>query len=319
MRVKKLLCTLSGDDYTIISRCGSRLQNRFAMIGTFVFVVFGLCFVSSYFTFTQLFQGFLLGIPAALFFAFTITNLYLLLLYTLSKNVLPHRSRIDGKIISIVLRVGFLCFIAIVVSKPLEVLMFSGVLNSEISAYKEKKLEEYTAITSRHFDGEINSLEEMIQKIKDVPTEVGAAEIEKYRLIIEKRERQKRDLILKMKALVNGSNYYVQSIVILNRNYPICWVFTFLIVIVFLIPAYLKNFISATDNYYAFKKEIETRLVQEEYDGFKNIYSELFKARFKKKKTLTEHFSDAPFNTVPKTDPRNFLKEEDLIAELYDA
>ena len=129
---------------------------------------------------------------------------------------------------------------------------------------------------------------------------------------------QKATLISKMENLVENSNYYIQSILILNTKYPSCWLFTFISMVIFLIPAYIKNF-GEQSNYYNFKKDIETKLILLEYAAFKTKYNSILKEKFNVNKTFSESFVDAPFNTIRKKDERDFLKENDLITELYNA
>lgn len=318
MTLKKYLCTLSGDDYGIIEQCGQSLQNRFAMIGTFVLFIFCLCFVSSYFTFIKLFPNFLVGIPIAFFFAWMITNIYLLLLYTLSKNVLPHKRDKKTKIFSIVVRIIFICFIAVVVSKPLEALLFSLPLGEEIARYKHEKINEYNALTAEFFDGETEQIKLLIEQRGKLNDGSEIAEIEKYRQILIKRENQKNELISKMSNLVQNSNYYVRSIGILNSKYPACWLLTLLTASIFLMPAVLKNFVSEKSNYYDLKSRVEVGLISQEYFLFKTKYRQIFQARFNEEKIYGELYADAPFNIFPKIDRTEFLTESDLISELYD-
>ncbi len=318
MTIKKYLCTLSGDDYGIIEQCGQNLQNRFAMIGMFVLFIFCLCFASSYFTFIKLFPYSLVGIPIALFFAWMITNIYLLLLYTLSKNVLPHKGDKKTKILSIVVRIIFICFIAAVVSKPLEALLFSAPLGEEIAQYKNEKINKYNAITNEFFDGESDQIKLMIEKRKKLNEGSENVEIEKYRQNLIKKENQKNELISKMSNLVQNSNYYVRSIGILNSKYPACWLITLLIASIFLTPAVLKNFVSEKSNYYDLKRRIEVGLIRQEYFQFKTKYRQIFQDRFNEEKTYSELYADAPFNTLRINDRTEFLTESDLISELYD-
>ncbi|MBL0310574.1 MAG: hypothetical protein IPP77_13140 [Bacteroidetes bacterium] len=86
-----------------------------------------------------------------------------------------------------------------------------------------------------------------------------------------------------------------------------------------MMPAYLKYFLAEQTNFYDFKKEIEMTLIQQEYASFKSQYNILFQTNHNSNKTFAECFVDAPFNTIRKKDGREFLKEDDLIAEMYNA
>ena len=86
-----------------------------------------------------------------------------------------------------------------------------------------------------------------------------------------------------------------------------------------MMPAYLKNFLAEQVKFYEFKKEIEKNLIQQEYASFKNQYNIIFQTLHGTNKIFYESFVDAPFNTIHKKDGREFLKEDDLISELYNA
>jgi hypothetical protein len=318
LNLKKYLCILSGDDYSIISHCHKKLQSLFAAIGFFVFLIFILCFLSSYYSFSKLFNNELVGIPLSIFFAWMITNIYLLLLYTLTRNVLPHKSDFWGKLVSRGIRVAFIGFIALVVSKPIETLIFSIPLEYEIMEYKKGKIEKNKLITEQNFKEETENLKATIEKqIKLYGTDQIPV-IQQYQQLLKKKEERKVELISTMKVLVNESNYYLQSVIILNRKYKSCWLITLVCFLIFLSPAYLKNFIAENSNFYQKKKQIEMSIILEEYASFKTRYKAYFK-KFNQDVSYCEIYVDPPFNTLRKEDKRNFSPETDLISELYNA
>lgn len=318
MNLSRILCTFSGDDYSIISQCKDKtIQYRFMVIGGFVTAIFALCFISCYFTFTKLIQNYYIGLPIGLFFSYMITNIYLLLLYTLSKNSFPCKTDKAAQLFSISIRVIFICFIAIVVSKPLETMLYSSDLENEIAIYKQEQISKYKQSTTEYFNEETKNLKLIIEKQKLLYTNAETSQIENYKKLLEKKELQKDELITSMTNLVNNSNYYIQSIVILNSKYRACWLFTFFTMFVFLFPAYLKNFLGEQSFYYETKRSIENRLVKEEYASFKARYNLLFQEYFNRNIQFSEPFIDPPFNTIRKKDEREFLKEDDLISDLY--
>lgn len=344
MKIRQLLHTLSGDDYSIIAKCNLALQFRFAAIGFLVVCIFILCFISSYFAFTMLFQSYVAGIPIAIFFAFMITNIYLLLLYTLSKNVLPHMSTRKGKLVSRGGRLLFICFISIVVSKPIESLIFNDELEKEIQVFKTEKIRSNIDSIDFYYKEKIQLIEAMQVKLK-------SSDLAGY---IQRVENQKQEAIAKMIKLVNTSNYYIHRIRLLNHNYK-SWLVTLLSFLIFVTPVYLKLYVSINSNYYRIKSYIESKLVHDEYNTFKKQYRILsinsLRVKLSKNtegylKEITspdvlvaieencnekiqnlyldfikhvENYEDPPFNTLRKKDKRKFLKEDDLIAELYNA
>ena len=345
MNLSRLLCTFSGDDYNIIRQCDKTIQNRFKAIGGFVLVIFAMCFISCYFTFTKLFQNYLIGIPIGLFFSYMITNIYLLLLYSLSKNSFPCNTDKASQLFSIVIRVIFICFIAIIVSKPIETIVFKKHLENEIVEYKQLQIQKYIKTTDKYFNNEIKELKMKISELEILSKYTNVRKLNSCKKRLKNKELQKKELILSMNNLVSFSNYYIQSVVILNTKYKTCWLITIFIMFVFLFPAYLKNYLGKQNLYYEIKSNIEIRLVKIEYDIFKKQYKELFisniisELKYPKQNEeklilkemqinhnslindiqFSEPYADAPFNTIRKRDEREFLKEDDLISDLYNA
>ncbi|UGU16749.1 DUF4407 domain-containing protein [Sinomicrobium kalidii] len=319
MNLKKFLWKLSGDDFNIILQCNETTKYRFLAIGGLVAVIFALCFVSCYFSFTMLFQNYFIGIPIGIFFAWMVTNIYLLLLYTLSKNPFPHKTNKSARFISVAIRLAFISFIAIVISKPIENLVFTKYLDEEIKAYKHEKLDLYKKSTEKYFDEEINVITDIISRQKTLNNIIDEKQLNKYQNLIQLKEKRKSELIKSMEKLVNKSNYYIEGIKILNYKYPFCWGITLIIVLTFLFPAYLKIFLDENTIYYKTKHYIENRLIKEEYTSFKTKYNQLFLTRFNQDIHFTELYIDPPFNTIKKRDKKTILKEDDLIESLYNA
>lgn len=317
MKYQDFFIKLSGDDYTVINKCSIKTQNRFVLIGMLVFGIFILCFVSCLYTFIELFNNYLIGTPVAIFFSLTIINIYRLLLHTLTKKVLPHVKFKKSGIFTVIVRIVFISLIAVVVSKPLEVMLFSFLLKNEIYTFKKEKLEKYTSQTAEFFDKQIGEIKHEIEQQINLQRDLQKFEITKYQMLLQDKETEKLKLIEDMQILVKGSNYYIRSIIILNTKYPICWLFTLITITIFLIPAYKKNKVSLDSNYYKIKKSIEINLVAKDYELFKQKYNSIFREKFGINVSFNEVYADAPFNTTPKLDERKFMEEDILISELY--
>ena len=307
MKLKQFFWTLSGDDVNVIAKCNNKTKRRFTSIGILVAVIFTLSFTSCYFAFTKLLQNFWGGILIGLFFAWMITNIYLFLLYTLSKTGFPYVPNKFARFISVGIRLIFIAFIAIIVSKPIESIIFSKQIEYEILSFKKEKIERYTKTTSKYIDKEILEYEKLLVGKND----------KFYLNLIKNRNERKSSLIASMNKLVNKSNYYIQGIIILNNKYPICWLITILIISMFIIPTYLKIFIHKDSIFYKTKHYVESHLVKYEYELFKEKYNEIIRHNYGIDVHFTEHYSDAPFNTKRIVNKREIHKEEDLLASLY--
>lgn len=150
-KLRLFLCTFSGEDDYIIRKCSAKIQISFALIGIFVLLVFGGCFVSATAFITELFGHFNLScLLIGTLWALIVTTIYLLLLYTISPVLLPvaKKKKIKGKKIhieneekssfttSLIIRIIFILVLATIIAQPLSVLVLSRTIESDIENYK---------------------------------------------------------------------------------------------------------------------------------------------------------------------------------------
>jgi hypothetical protein len=140
--LRLFLCFFSGEDDYIIRRCGTRIQISFASIGFFVIIIFVGCWTSASLFLSHLFEGTRwLSIPVGILWGLLVANLYLLLLYTISPALLPNsKKRKEKRILimennatksespftaSLIFRLSIILLLAIIITQPLNVLIFS--------------------------------------------------------------------------------------------------------------------------------------------------------------------------------------------------
>lgn len=330
MSIKSFLHILSGDDRSIISQCSSQTQNKFALIGIFVALAIILSFISVTGAFTHFFDFMFFDILIGVFFAFLIANLYLLLLYTLSKNLLPHKESKGAKWVSFALRVTFISIFALIVSKPIELVFFNEKLEADIELYKDMQYKTSAIVIESIYLQPLKDLE-FAKKMGDVDADFEIA----------RKIQEKSTSLNNLKDKINSTDFYIQKIRILSYIYPETWFVTFLVILVFLTPIFIKYFFATKMEFYQMKKEIETRIVLDEYIVFKSRYKSIWEkfvegvkskpaeyryarinlvlAEIKEKHCEFEvNYVDPPFNTVRKIDERNFLAQDNLKEELYD-
>jgi hypothetical protein len=149
------LYTFTGEDKNIIKLCNEDIQDRFKLIGAFVFIMFIGCLISAGSFVFSLFEGNLfVAIPFSIIWAFLVTNIYLLLIYTISPSVLPHAQKInrlkkriitkenrisDFFTFSMVFRLSFMVILAIIIAQPLNVFFLSLKTDSSIEKYKAEQ------------------------------------------------------------------------------------------------------------------------------------------------------------------------------------
>lgn len=160
----KLLHLFSGEDRGIINELNDRKINRsFNFIGLSVIAICAFCFVSAVIFMLNIFQGVgkVASLPIGLFWGFTVTTIYVLLLYTITppllidKNMLIQRvnrsrrkliqKKIDSKnqenfnnwlTASMIIRLLFIAVFAVIVAQPINVILFSTSIADRLNLYK---------------------------------------------------------------------------------------------------------------------------------------------------------------------------------------
>lgn len=328
MTLTDIFFILSGDDRSIIRQCSKKTQNIFIIIGALVSCIIVLSFISVTGAFIHFFDYILIDIAIGLFFALMMANIYLLLLYTLSKNLLPHISSKGTRNISVGLRVAFIAIFAIIVSKPLELFLFHPLIEKDIKLHKQNEYKAGELVINSIYDKSYKDLERLIQL-----GDSSASQILTFKKI--EREENLSDLQFK----IESSDFYLQQLRILNSKYLFTWMCTLMIILLFLSPIYLKFLMKEENEFYQKKKSIEIQIVLDEYDSFKRNYKFFWKEFFQdlenrppdkkarinlvlneiiqKNYEFEVLYNDPPFNTVKIKDQRDILDQFSLKEELY--
>jgi hypothetical protein len=294
--------------------CEKKVQHRFFAIGCFVAIVFCLCFASSYYSSTQLFDNYLVGIPLGMFFAAMVVNLYLLILYTLSKNTLPHIPSVPAKVFSLSIRVVFLLFIAVLVSKPLETIVYSSALAEDISEFRKEEIAKHDSLIDQHLSDQTMEIRNLLSKTE---TSAGSKPDTTLSGILAKEVTRTKLSKIAMAKLVDESPYFIHRISVLSEKYPNTWMITLVIAAVFFVPLVLRALVKNTTDFYDKRRELEIRLVNQAYAQFKIGYTKTFRLDHGLHIEYSEPYIDPPYNTIRKVDDRIFQSEAKLIDEIY--
>jgi uncharacterized membrane protein len=128
-QIRNALCKCSGEDFAIIRLCSTKVQLYFTFIGLFVSVILLCCFISAWYFTESLFHSFVVAICVGFIWGYIITNLYILLLYTITPTLLPVKQRRKSKTktatfrfnTSMILRVGLVVLLAMITAQPLNI------------------------------------------------------------------------------------------------------------------------------------------------------------------------------------------------------
>lgn len=284
--LRNSLCKFSGEDYFIISKCSNKIQLYFSLIGLLVLFILLCSFASALYFTEQLFHNKLADIGVGIIWGYIVTNMYVLLLYTISPTLLPVKTRKKQTVktkqfefsLSMVLRIFIVVLLAIIIAQPLNVFFLKP--NSTTLAFDIKHLLAtnplatlITLIVVAIFLLPIY-LKYSIRKLEGFYKE--KEEIEK-RIITDDYKEFKREYKHLLESKI--SNY--------NKN---VWenLMPFLTKLEQLNPiAYQKHF-----------AEIKSELVNEKIEKY-------------------EYWADPPYRTIHKSKTKNVLSEQDLLNHIY--
>ena len=258
-----------------------------------------------------------ISLVVASFFALMISNIYVFFLYTLSRAFYDiNRSRL-GQVISVLLRLAFVAFLAVVVAKPIEALIYTATLDKSIASHRRQIATDFETVTEVSLRQETTRLSTLLKNSNADQSIKKRADLET--LLSQKQEKAEAS-IRSMRELVYGSSYFVERVKILLRDHPSSWYVTGIVLMLFLMPAFGKLELKEDSSFYNIKNNIALRLVKQDHRSFKQLYSELFVERASTVVDYHEHYVDPPLNTIRKPEKRSeLLRQEVLIKELYDA
>jgi Domain of unknown function (DUF4407) len=148
------LCKFSGEDYQLIHDANTtvNVRARFAIIGAFVLVIFLIAGYScAHFIYKLFNHNTWAAVAVGLLWAFTVVNLYLLLLYTITPPMLRGKERavrgVGRKVttenpflanFSMSLRIAFVVLLGVIIAQPWIVSSFSGKVAPYLEASKQQ-------------------------------------------------------------------------------------------------------------------------------------------------------------------------------------
>lgn len=119
---------VAGEDYQIVSKANKDIQNRFLISGILIVFIFFVCFISFFFSFNLIFKQTIYAVIISVFVTLMFYNIYKINLITLSPEQLTYTF---PYLVSLFVRMIFLMIIGIVISKPLEAVLFKFLLSNK--------------------------------------------------------------------------------------------------------------------------------------------------------------------------------------------
>lgn len=308
----------SGEDLMLIQHCPHRgIRERFAVVGMVAKLVMSLTFISCCYTFQMLFDNIWMAVPVSVFFAWMVTNIYEVLLTTLAKPVLDRALKGAITHLSGILRIGFIVFFAVFISKPLEAWFFQPQLSVRVAQLKEQAIQR----SNRFLITATRPTERRLLKaiVRKERLHYSELEIRPLRMELSELYKQRSEMEDRIRFVIKRADYFVERVSILSTDgfFMLSWLFTLVVISIFLLPVYLKRNINGQNPYLHEKKQVYQNLILNQYQSFKAEYQQLFWKQYQLKVDYSEKYSNPPFNTRPLHNERDHQSQENFLEKLY--
>ncbi len=295
-RFPLFLVKLLGGDYRLLLRSGKVVARKYFQASVCLLAILGITTFSVFYGTELLFHIWQVELFLAFFISALFGCIYLFLIATFSK--LTRQGPIFN--LSNVVRMGFVLFMAFLISKPVEVLIFSRMLDRRVELYKRSLLNQYEQRIDRLRSGErsgtIAAIGLLKQQIALYPSRISQQEL----LSLQRgllRADEEREINIKLAARrIGRSDFLLYQIRQVSRE-PLSWLICLLTIAIFLLPGYLIYSIPQRDLYYQLKEEAEKVKVLEEYQAFRERFKMLFREKWGLSVEPHSCFEDPPFNT----------------------
>lgn len=311
-RFPLLLVKLAGGDYRLLLRSGKVVTQKFCQASVCLLAALLLTTFSVFYGTDLLFHIWQVELLLALFMSALFGCIYLFLIVTLSKSTR------QGRLFSLAncVRIGFIVFMAFLVSKPIEVFFFSATLDNKVAVYKtnlltryEKRIDSLRTAERSAMIHAMQTLEKQIVLYPDRNTRQDLAQLQQQ---LSRIEEERTGFIKIAARRIDRSDFLLYRVQQLSHK-PWAWVICVIIVILFLLPGYLIYSIPLTDPYYQLKDEAEKMIVREEYENFRQRFKCLFKNSWGLAVEPYTPYEDPPFNTI-RIQQTPALSNDDFIA-----
>ncbi|MCF2500422.1 DUF4407 domain-containing protein [Dyadobacter chenhuakuii] len=289
------LWILSGEDKYIIKDSTIEIQRRFTRISLLVASIILLCFVGSFVFFEYAFDlPVLIEILLGLFVAAVTGNLYVLLLYTITPILFDKRrtETFDKEKYTLfgalTIRVVFITLLAMTMAQPVSVLMLSRSTDEKVEQYKTQYLKA--------------AYQETESLLKD--RQLDASEKKAF---IERENKA-------VGALLESSHFFVKRLTILSEDSIAYWLINLGVWLLFFYPIFEKYNIRNQKRFYITRRELENRIVKDEYESFKMHYESIMEQQINAYNSNLKHALAPVINAVEATNPQKY---QELYHEMF--
>jgi len=294
----KRLIMLLGAEYSLMRDTG--ILKRFYISSLLIVVIMGITWVSIEYAIDLLFHAIAVEMTLAIFFCLLFFCIYIFILNTFAKE---NRGREGVVNTSNMIRIGFIAFMGFLVAQPIVILIYASNVSPAVEEYKQNLQRIHAAKIDDLDKAALVSLADkrcyyMVQNSMS-PSSIYDSQLVKTDSAIRQIQDKAASFKYAAQQTIGRNSFFLYQVIKVNSGYPMAWLFTLLIILLFLLPGYLVYSISSKNEYYLLKKAQERKLVMEAY----SFFTEHYRVLFNEKVSIFSRYEDPPFNAVRKQPP----------------
>ena len=278
-----------------------------------------ISFFSLFYAFYMMTQSIFLSAILSFFLTAFILNIYRLI-FSISNGGTLVLKEYSSFIKEFFIKSFIIMILSIFISKTIEVALFESPISSHLNEYKKSLLNNYDKLQRVSYDQQIIDLEYEFEEKLAFDKIIGvdnSSELEKkLKQEISSIEILAENKLKTVKQKILDSNFFITKIKILSYRLPLSWIFTFLILLLFLFPIYIFMTDPVFKSYNSKIEKLNFKIIQSDYKLFKSKYSQLLFEKLNEKIEFEEYFEDPPFNKTKKTSEFKILKKGSLLTWL---
>jgi len=310
-------------DPSLLEGCSTGEKVRFAIYGLLSLLVVIFAFFSVGYLGFLVTQSWIGAVAIGGVLGWNFSNLYRLVLTTISAKSSGPSLTSTGSSISIFLRGLFLVLLVIIIIKPFEILIYESqiaeILDQNTEQQKRELNEEWLGFIDDkivYYEGRIRTLQQakrqeqqLLRNSSSLSTELKEttqksidridSQLSTLRELQSWFQQTRSEYTKDFQETSSHSNNLIERFRVLNQYYPESWLMTFILGIVFLFPILVKAVTKNRSQYYNLEAESAERLIVQEYASFKEAYQRLMAESTGKPIAYYEPYEDPPFNSKP--------------------
>jgi hypothetical protein len=307
---QKSVISLVGAEYRLMKQSGSGVLQRFYISAALILLIMAISACSIFYAVDILVHIYVVEILLASFLSGLFGLMYIFMMNTITKD--GQRKKKYHLSVSNATRIGFVIFMAFIISKPIEIAILKTQINSKVREYRQSLIDQHLSIIDRICNSDINKLQAQIERDQTLQgTLMISEETKRLQQKILQLENKRQQAINLAHKRISASGFFIFQVSEAAKS-PWGWLCCLVVMLLFITPGYLIYTISGDDAYFALKSDYETKMIRRAYASFERKYEDLFRDMYAIERKYYSVYDDPPFNTRRKTDSVEYRSEEDF-------